>query len=143
MPGARSVPIPMARRRSTMRGSTISRRSRRVNESADEDLDYRPDAGVAVPGAVSGRAAETEDRGRGRYLRRSSVDGQECDGDARRRCEAGGIDLFRTADRRRVGRAVAGRGVDTYRHHATQRRAARRRSVDLTRYERTEEHTSE
>src|SRR3546814_1094083 len=68
-------------------------------KSADEDLDYRPDAGVAVPGAVSGRAAATEDRGRGRYLRRPSVDGQECDGDARRRCETRGIDLFRTADR--------------------------------------------
>src|SRR3546814_12164628 len=97
-------------------------------KSADEDLDYRPDAGVAVPGAVSGRAAATEDRGRGRYLRRPSVDGQECDGDARRRCETRGIDLFRTADRRRVGRAVAGRWVDTYRHHATTRRSARRRT---------------
>src|SRR3546814_1750115 len=65
---------------------------------------------------------------------------RSCDGDARRRCETRGIDLFRTADRRRVGRAVAGRWVDTYRHHATQRRAARRRTVDLTRCEGMDAH---
>src|SRR3546814_1854711 len=43
-------------------------------------------------------------------------------------------------DRRRVGRAVAGRWVDTYRHHATQQRAARRRTVDLTRCEGMDAH---